>query len=63
MTTYVVGLSFCHVSIRNAIENATVMKYDAGGDVVLSIADSFSKAESLIRRRIKDSAVDVLMEL
>ena len=45
------------------IENATVMKYDAGGDVVLSIADSFSKAESLIRRRIKDSAVDVLMEL
>ena len=45
------------------IENATVMKYDAGGDVVLSISDSFSKAESLIRRRIKDSAVDVLMEL
>lgn len=45
------------------VENATVMKYDAGGDVVLSISDSFSKAESLIRRRIKDAALDVLMEL
>ena len=45
------------------IENATVMKYDAGGDVVLSISDSFSKAESLIRRRIKEAALDVLMEL
>ena len=45
------------------VENATVMKYDAGGDVVLSISDSFSKAESLIRRRIKDAALGVLMEL
>jgi len=45
------------------VENATVLKYDAGGDVVLSISDSFSKAESLIRRRIKDKALGVLMEL
>ena len=45
------------------IENATVMKYDAGGDVVLSISDSFSKSESLIRRRIKETALDVLMAL
>lgn len=45
------------------VENATVMKYDAGGDVVLSISDSFSKAESLIRRRIKDKALGVLMAL
>lgn len=45
------------------IENATVMKYDAGGDVILSISDSFSKSESLIRRRIKDAALGVLMEL
>lgn len=45
------------------VENATVMKYDAGGDVVLSISDSFHKAESLIRRRIKDAALNVLMEL
>ena len=45
------------------VENATVMKYDAGGDVVLSISDSFSKSESLIRRRIKETALDVLMAL
>ena len=45
------------------VENATVLKYDAGGDVVLSISDSFSKAESLIRRRIKDKALGVLMDL
>lgn len=44
-------------------ENATVMRYDAGGDVITSISHSFSKAESLLRRRIKDAAVGVLMEL
>jgi|TARA_B100001094_G_C18118663_1_gene765554 hypothetical protein len=46
-----------------SVENATVMKYNAGGEVVLSISDSFSKSESLIRRRIKDKALGVLMEL
>ena len=42
---------------------ATVMKYDAGGTSVCSIADKFSRAESLIRRRIKDTAIDTLLEL
>ena len=42
---------------------ATVMKYDAGGVSVYSIADKFSRAESLIRRRIKDTAIDTLLEL
>ena len=45
------------------VENAILMKYDAGGDVVLSISDNWAKAESLIRRRIKDSTLDVLMAL
>ena len=45
------------------VENAIVMKYDAGGEVVLSISDNWAKAESLIRRRIKEAALDVLMEL
>ena len=35
------------------VENAILMKYDAGGEVVLSIADNWAKAESLIRRRKK----------
>ena len=42
---------------------ATVMKYDAGGTSVCSISDKFSRAESLIRRRIKDTAIDTLLEL
>lgn len=42
---------------------ATVMKYDAGGVSVYSIADKFSRAESLIRRRIKDTAIDTLLDL
>lgn len=45
------------------VENATVMRYDAGGDVITSISNTFGKAESLLRRRIKDAAVGVLMEL
>ena len=45
------------------VENAILMKYDAGGEVVLSIADNWAKAESLIRRRKKDSTLDVLMGL
>ena len=45
------------------VENAILMKYDAGGDVVLSISDNWAKSESLIRRRIKDSTLDVLMAL
>lgn len=43
--------------------DATVMKYDAGGTSVCSIADTFARAESLIRRRIKDVAIDTLLEL
>ena len=42
---------------------ATVMKYDAGRVSVYSIADKFSRAESLIRRRIKDTAIDTLLDL
>ena len=38
------------------VENAILMKYDAGGEVVLSISDNWAKAESLIRRRKKDSS-------
>ena len=45
------------------VENAILMKYDAGGEVVLSISDNWAKAESLIRRRKKDSTLDVLMGL
>ncbi len=45
------------------VESAILMKYDAGGEVVLSISDNWSKAESLIRRRKKDSTLDVLMGL
>ena len=45
------------------VENAILMKYDAGGEVVLSISDNWAKAESLIRRRKKEAALDVLMGL
>jgi len=45
------------------VENAILMKYDAGGEVVLSISDNWAKSESLIRRRIKDSTLDVLAAL
>ena len=39
------------------------MKYDAGGDVVLSIADNWGSAEKLIQRRIKEAALNVLEAL
>ena len=45
------------------VENAIVMKYDAGGDVVLSIADNWGSAEKLIQRRIKEAALNVLEAL
>ena len=45
------------------VENAIVMKYDAGGDVVLSIADNWGSAEKLIQRRIKETALNVLEAL
>ena len=57
--------------ILESLQNKKAHFYEKGLDVMLSkvfnknffISDSFSKSESLIRRRIKETALDVLMAL
>lgn len=43
-------------------DNAWVMKYETSGDPVTAIQSEFSKCESLITRRIKDTVTKELMD-
>ena len=44
------------------IENAWVLKYKAPDDTILATHTEFSRAESLLNRRIKDTVVKELVD-